>query len=136
MPAYPRSVHFRTVACGQGQHVGKEIGAYPTYGNYNARPYKSTKCLWPYITRKRQGMSSGSASLKPANSRICTPNSAVSRHAQTLNHGFTLAHPIDLDPDSGRLVSRCHSAKALRSIPNFPIHAHITLNPPHPKNFL
>jgi hypothetical protein len=50
------------------------------------------------------------------------------RHAQTLNVGFTLAYPIDYRSDSGRLVSRCHSAKALLSIPP------TTLNPPQPKD--
>jgi hypothetical protein len=38
----------------------------------------------------------------------------------TLNAGFRLAYPIDWGPDSGRLVIRCFSAKALRSIPSSP----------------
>jgi len=36
---------------------------------------------------------------------------------KTLNPAFTLAHPIDYRPDSGRVDSRCHSAKALLALP-------------------
>lgn len=40
-----------------------------------------------------------------------------SRLTQTLNAGFTLDYPNHDRPDSGRLVSRCHSAVDLRTLP-------------------
>jgi hypothetical protein len=38
---------------------------------------------------------------------------------KTLNAGFRLAYPIDWIPDSGRVVLRCHSAKALLALPPY-----------------
>jgi len=46
---------------------------------------------------------------------------------KTLNSAFTLAHPVDYEPDSGRVVLRCHSAKALLALPPY---IKVKINPP------
>jgi len=46
-----------------------------------------------------------------------TDPQAINR-PKTLNAGFRPTHPLDYEPESGRVVLRCHSARALHAIPH------------------
>lgn len=47
----------------------------------------------------------------------CSGSLNVHDTLKTLNAGFRLDGGIDYRPDSGRVVLRCHSAKALLALP-------------------
>jgi hypothetical protein len=46
---------------------------------------------------------------------FCQP--PATKRPKTLNAGFRPTHPLDYEPESGRIVLRCHSAKALLTYP-------------------